>query len=230
LVFIVYLKLTPLFVLCTVDLVAFLYVKLLKNMYDVGGLPTTMERMQCTTNNYGEKAVHYEYYLKGGLVYLTMPTMTTTESYGGKIFFPDALPHDSLAGLDYLRAILRLLLAKPTNPYLDQSLSLSKSLMHVQRSDLWHAMVELLRLRVSATGLRMETVGYMEPCWVWWLKVIGNGCTRFRVVLLQFRPTLLFSSYELILSSLNLRYVYFSHMTVHSHLIPRLRHLFYHLP
>jgi hypothetical protein len=77
-------------VLCTVDLVAFLYVKLPKNMYDVDGLPTTMERMQCTTNNYGEKAVHYVNYLKGGLVYLTMPTMTTTESYEGKIFFPDA--------------------------------------------------------------------------------------------------------------------------------------------
>jgi hypothetical protein len=48
-----------------------------------------MERMQCTTNDYGEIAVHYGNYLKGGLVYLTMPTIPTTESYGAMIFFPD---------------------------------------------------------------------------------------------------------------------------------------------
>jgi hypothetical protein len=35
--------------------------------------------MHCTTG----------YYLKGGLVYLTMPTIGTTEDYGGMIFFPD---------------------------------------------------------------------------------------------------------------------------------------------
>jgi hypothetical protein len=39
----------------------------------------TTEHMQSTTG----------YYLKGGLVYLTMPTTGTTEDYGGMIFFPD---------------------------------------------------------------------------------------------------------------------------------------------
>ncbi len=27
----------------------------------------------------------------------------------------------------------------------------------------------------------METVGYTEPCWVRWLKSVGNGRTRFRM-------------------------------------------------
>jgi hypothetical protein len=57
---------------------------------DMGRLLTTMERYRKTTDNYGETAVYYGYYLKGGLVYLTMPTISTTEGYGVKIFFPDA--------------------------------------------------------------------------------------------------------------------------------------------
>jgi hypothetical protein len=42
--------------------------------------------MHCTTG----------YYLKGGLVYLTMPTMGTTEDYIGMIFFPDVVQLCSL--------------------------------------------------------------------------------------------------------------------------------------
>jgi len=45
-----------------------------------------------------------------------------------------------------------------------------------------HIAVESYRPHASAAHLGMETVGYMEPCWVRWLKAIRNGHTHFHAV------------------------------------------------
>ncbi len=47
------------------------------------------------------------------------------------------------------------------------------------RRDRRRVAVEWLGPRASAARSGMETVGYTEPCWVGWSKVVGNGRARF---------------------------------------------------